>query len=77
MGKSSPFVTYFQTHALHSQGKLEENYLLILNCFKRERGNCHKSLICCFSGLHVCTETHTHGGKKSACCLASVTYHIN
>lgn len=79
MGKSSIFVAYFQTHVLDSQGKLEKNYLLILSCFKRKRGNCHKSLLFAAFLGYTCAhrDTHTHGGEKSACCLASVTYHIN
>lgn len=80
MGKSSTFITYFQTHPLHSQGEVEENYLLLLSCFKFEGGNCHKSLLFAALLVYTCAhrDTHAHtGGKKSACCLASVTYHIN
>lgn len=79
MGKSNTFIAYFQTHPLDFQGKVEENYLLILSCFKCEQGNCHKSLLFAAFLVYTCAhrDTHTHGGKKSACCLASVTYHIN
>lgn len=66
MGKSSTFITYFQTHPLDSQGKVEENYLLILSCFKCEGGNCHKSLLFAAFLVYTCAhrDAHTQGGKN-------------
>lgn len=79
MGKSSTFAMPVQTHALDSQGKQAENYLLIPSCFKGELGDCDKSLLFAAFLVYTCAhrDTHTHRGEKSACCLASVTYHIN
>lgn len=66
MGKSSTIVTYFHTHTVDSQGKLEENYLLIPSHFKRQRGNCHKSLLFAAFLVSTCAhrDTHTQGGKN-------------
>jgi len=67
MGKSSTFGMYFQTRALDSQGKLEENYLLMLSCFKCEPGDRHKSLLFAAFLVYTCAhrDTHTQGGKIS------------